>query len=41
MDFEIHPASVDIVMEVVLVKEIFRDVSEIYFDLFGIVERCC
>ena len=40
-DFEIYPASVDIVVEVVLINELLGDVSELDFDVFGIVEWCC
>ena len=37
MDFEIHPAIVDIFVEVIPVDEILRDVGELDFDVFGIV----
>ena len=40
-DFEIHPALVDIVVEVVLVNELLGDVGELYFEVFGIVEWRC
>ena len=41
MDFEIHPSLVDIVVEVVLVDELLRDVSDIDYDVFGIVKWRC
>ena len=34
-DFEIHPAIVDIFVEIILVDEILRDVGELGFDIFG------
>ena len=37
-DFEIHPALMDIVVEVLLVDELLRDVGELDFDVFRIVE---
>ena len=37
-DFEIHPSLVDIGVEVILVNELSRDVGELDFDVFGIVE---
>ena len=40
-DFEIYPAFVEIVLEVVLVDEILWDVGELDFDILGIVEWCC
>ena len=40
-DFEIYPAFVEIVVEVVLVNEFLGDVRELDFDIFGIVEWCC
>ena len=40
-DFEMYPAFVDIVMEVVLVDELLWDVSEINFDILGIGEWYC
>ena len=41
VDFEIHPSLVDIVVEVVLVDELLRDVSDIDYDVFGIVKWRC
>ena len=40
-DFEIYPAFVDIVVEVVLVDEILWDFGELDFDILGIVGWCC
>ena len=40
-DFEIHPAFVETVLEVVLVNELLGDVGELDFEMFGIVEWCC
>ena len=40
-DFEIYPAFVDIVVEVVFVDEILWDVGELDFDILSIVEWCC
>ena len=40
-DFEIYPAFVDIVVEVVLVNELLGDVGELNFDIFWIFEWCC
>ena len=39
--FEIYPAFVDIVVEVVLVNELLGGVGELVFDIFRIVEWCC
>ena len=39
-DFEIYPAFVDIVVEVVLVNELLWYVGELDFDILGIVEWC-
>ena len=39
--FEIYPAFVDIVAEVVLVNEFLWDVGELDFDILRIVEWCC
>ena len=39
-DFEIYPALVDIVVEVVLLNELLGDVGDLDFDIFGIVEWC-
>ena len=36
--FEIYPAIVDVFLEFILVDEMLRDVCEIYFYAFGIVE---
>ena len=40
-DFEIYPAFVDIVVKFVLVNELLWDVSELDFDILGIVKCCC
>ena len=40
-DFEIYPAFVDIVVEVLIVNELLWDVGELDFDILGIVEWCC
>ena len=39
-DFEIYPAFVDIVVEVVLVDEILWDVGELDFEILGIFKWC-
>ena len=40
-DFEIYPAFVDIVVEVVHVDELLWDFCELDFDILKIVEWCC
>ena len=40
-DFEIYPAFVDIVVEVVLVNELLWDVGELDFDILRKVKWCC
>ena len=40
-DFEIYSAIVDVFLEVVLVNEILRDVGDLDFYVFGIVEWRC
>ena len=39
-DFEIHPATVDVFVEVILIDEILRNVGELDFYVLGIVEWC-
>ena len=40
-EFEIYPAYVDIVVEVLLVDELLWDIGELDFDILGIFEWCC
>ena len=40
-DFEIYPAFVDIVVEVVLINELLWDVGDLDFEILGIVKWCC
>ena len=39
-DFEIYPAVVDIVVEVVFFNELLWDVGELDFDILGIFDWC-
>ena len=39
-DFEIYPAFVDIVVEVLIVNELLWDVGELDFEILGIFKWC-
>ena len=40
-DFEIHTATMDVFVEVILIDEILRYIGELDFNVFGIVEWRC